>query len=245
LRQLDELARERVRVESEERSAVARELHDLVAHSLSVTTMLVLASSLSDDRDTLRATLGRVRRSTEAARSELDTLLHALRGPGSGHQRLAPLVTPTASAQALGQQLSENGHHPVLDIDAAAYDLDPTTQRTLSRIMQEAATNILRYAPAGSPCHYTLVTEDAGVRLTVLSPMADRRSSDLSLGWGLRGIRERVELTRGTFRAGPEGGRWRLAVTLPHPEQPSRAEAGPPAAVGASLVPGIRTGSMT
>lgn len=243
LHQLDELDGERVRVESEERSAVARELHDLVAHSLSVITMLVMATSLSDDRDTLLATLDRVRQRTNAARSELDTLLHALRGPDSDEHPLAPLVTPTASASALGQRLGEHGHHPVLDIDAAADELDPTTQRTLSRIMQEAATNILRYAPAGSPCHYTLVIEATGVQLTVLSPMADRRSSDLSLGWGLRGIRERVELTRGTFRAGPEGRDWRLAVTLPHPEQPSPAAAGLPAGVGASPRPDIRTSS--
>jgi signal transduction histidine kinase len=131
----------------------------------------------------------------------------------------------------------------VLDIDARADELDPTTQRTLSRIMQEAATNILRYAPAGSPCHYTLVTEKGVARLTVLSPMADRRSSDLSLGWGLRGIRERVELTRGTFLAGPDGGRWRLAVTLPHPEQPRPPAEGLPVAVGASPLPVIGTGS--
>lgn len=96
--------------------------------------------------------------------------------------------------------------------------MDPTTQRTLNRIMQEqeAATNILRYTPAGSTCHYTLATDDTGVSLGIASPLAvDELKSDLSLGWCLRGIRERVDLTHGTFTAGPNLGRWLVAVTLP------------------------------
>lgn len=174
-------------MEAEERGSVARELHDVVAHSLSVIAMRVLATSLSTDSVRLAGTVDQVRGSVEAA----------------------------------GQELIENGHHPVLDVDPGADALDPTTQRTLSRILTEAATNILRYAPAGSGWHITLGLDGADATLRVVSPLwgspaaESGRRSDLSLGWGLRGTRERVELTRGTFSAGPEHGQWVLAVSLP------------------------------
>ena len=214
LRRMDDLEGERDRVGPEERTAVARELHDVVAHQLSVTTMLVMATSLSEDPRTLAVTLDKVRRSTSAAHQELSTLVHTMRADTGGGQP-APLATPSATARALGDQLSENGHHPDLEIDPRADELDVTTQRTLARIMQEATTNILRYAPAASVCRYTVAVDD-DVRLSVVSPTAaGERASDLSLGWGLRGVRERVELTRGTFTAGPEEGRWVLSVTLP------------------------------
>jgi signal transduction histidine kinase len=216
LRQLVELTDDRDRMKTEERNAVARELHDVVAHSLSVIAMLVLATSLSNDRRLLSDTVDQVRRNIQATRQELSMLLHAMRGPDSDQQLPTPLVTPEASAQALARRLSDNGYHPVLSIDPAAAALDSTTQRTLTRIMLEGATNVLRYTPTGSTCHFTLAIGDCGVRLAISSPLAvDVRSSDLSLGWGLRGIRERVELTRGTFTAGPDRGRWLLEVTLP------------------------------
>jgi len=239
LAQLVSLTAERARLESEERNAVARELHDVVAHSLSVTTMLVMATSLSEDREELTGTLERVARSTQAARQELSTLLHAMRGPTPDTAQQDPLVRPSSTAQALGQRLLEHGHQPDLSIDPAADALDPTTQRTLSRTMQEAATNILRYAPPGSPCQYTLAIDATGVRLSIVSPLAasDGRS-DLSLGWGLRGIRERVDLTGGTFTAGPSRGSWCLTVSLPAAEESRRRTPVPvPRAVELGLPP--------
>lgn len=216
LRQLEDLTSDRERVETEERNAVARELHDVVAYQLSVTTMLVMATSMSDDPAALADTVAKVRRSTGAARQELSLLVDAMRSPGTGQQGPTPLIAPRVITQTLARRLTENGFHPVLDIDPDADDLDPTTQRTLGRIMQEATTNILRYTPAGSDCRYELLVGPEGVRLRIDSPLAgDERRSDLSLGWGLRGIRERVELTHGDFTAGPDRGRWVLTVALP------------------------------
>lgn len=214
LRQLGDLSDELAQVESEERGAAARELHDVVAHQLSLTTMLVMASSLSEDRDELSHTLNQIRVMTAAAHDELSALVAGMRGRAP--DATAPLVPPVASAEALGRRLRESGFDPVLAIDPVADALEPTTQRTLVRIMQEATTNIVRYAPSKSRCDYTLGVEGPEVILTVASLVAGGRQSDLSLGWGLRGAQERIELTGGTFRAGPEDGRWLLTVTLPN-----------------------------
>lgn len=235
-RQLVDLTEERAQVESEERTSVARELHDVVAHSLSVTTMLVMATSNSVDPRRLITTLDQVRSCTETAQHELATLVGIMCSPRD-ESPATPLGTPLASARALAGQLADHGHHLVLDIDPAANALDVTTQRTLSRIMQEAATNILRYAPTGLPCHCALAVGDTGVRLSVASPMASSdRTADLSLGWGLRGIRERVELTAGTFSAGPQGGRWLVDVTLPAPTAATDALTGAPEQTPVALV---------
>lgn len=216
VRQLVDLTHERERMASEERSAVARELHDVVAHQISVTTMLVMATSMSDDCAALANTVDRIRTSTEVAQHELSTLLFLMRGPEAGSAGPPPLISPVVTAQALAVQLSENGYQPVLKIDPDADGLDSTTQRTLGRIMQEGVTNILRYTPAGSRCQVTLTVDDVGARLSIVSPLgASERKSDLSLGWGLRGIRERVELTHGTLTAGPDRDRWVLEVSLP------------------------------
>jgi signal transduction histidine kinase len=216
LRRMIDLRRERVQVEAEERNAVARELHDVLAHQLSMTTMQVMATSLSQNPEALVETLAKVRRSTDEAQHELSTLLYAMRGPVAENARPTPLITPLASAEVFARRLAESGYQPVLDLDPAADALDATTQRTLNRIMQEAATNILRYSPAGTACHYVLAVDTRQVRLSISSQLAAHESkSDLSLGWGLRGIGERVDLSGGTFKAGPDGGQWTVAVTLP------------------------------
>ncbi len=215
-RQLGTLVDERERIGADERAAVARELHDVVAHQLSLSTLHIMATSLSGDATTLAATAAKVRLSTIAARDELTTLLHAMRRPESDRERPAPLVTPTVCATALTGQLAENGFRLMVDIDPAADRLDAATQRTLTRIMQEASTNILRYAPAGATGRCTIALDPNRVSMTISSPLGNAESrSDLSLGWGLRGIRERVDLTHGTFTAGPRRGQWAIQVTLP------------------------------
>lgn len=91
-RDLVDLTNERLRVKSEERSAVARELHDVVAQ-VSLTTMLVMSTSLSDDPHTLADTVDKIRRRTEAAHHELDTLLCSMRGLDAEQWRPTPLLT--------------------------------------------------------------------------------------------------------------------------------------------------------
>lgn len=143
-------------------------------------------------------------------------LSSTMRRPTAGEFRPTLLVTPSARAAELARQLSENGFRAVLEIDPAADALDPTAQRTLCRIMQEGATNIIRYAPPNSSCRYRLLVGERGVQLSISSLLGGGQpKSDLSLGWGLRGVRERVSLTRGTFTAGPSHGQWVLTVDLP------------------------------
>lgn len=219
-----ELVDERDRIRGEESDAVARELHDVVAHQLTLITLAILGSSGSRKPDELAGTLATVQHCTTAAQHELTALLAALRRPVTDRPQLDPLVSPLTLASTLERRLTEGGFGPVMDIDAAADWLDPTSRRTVARVLQEATTNIIRYAPAGSVCRYTLGVDGESVRLTIASSLpATDRSSPLSMGWGLRGLRERVHLTHGAFSAGPSHGRWVLSMSLPVQPTPSTA----------------------
>ncbi len=221
------LQQEQASISSQERGAVARELHDVVAHQLSLTTMLIMGSSASTDPGCLRETLDQIRAATETAGEELGTLLQAMRG--SAHTpSTGPLITPSESAQSMAHRLRSHGFDPKLEIDSHADELDATTQRTLTRVLQEATTNILRYAPPGSTCRYTLTLDGHDARMSVVSPLRSGDStSDLSLGWGLRGIRERVDLSNGTFAAYSHAGHWTVDVTIPIHPVPTRTQVEP------------------
>ena len=221
--QLAALTEEFAAIRWRERSAVARELHDVVAHQLSLIAVYNMATDGSENATELRATLDRIDLAVQAADQELTTLVEALRGPWESTSS-GPLVAPNAAADDLAQQLRADGFQPVMRLDPAADELDATTQRTLARILQEATTNILRYAAPGSACLYSLTLSEDFIHLQISSALpGDRRKpSDLSLGWGLRGIAERVDLTGGRFHAGPDRDQWVLDAALPrHQPDPS------------------------
>ena len=96
----------------------------------------------------------------------------------------------------------------------------PTTARgTAARILQEAVTNIIKYAPRGADCRIEVTAADHELHLRVTNPLprtgTKTRGGELSSGLGLRGITERVSLLGGHAESGPEGGQWVLDVCLP------------------------------
>lgn len=216
-RQLTVLARlqqEARDLRAAERTGLARDLHDVVAHQLSLATLQITAHADSDDLDELRAVARKVDAASRAAHEELDELVAEL--PAQ------PAEADTASVAAtIGQlqaQLAAAGHRLVVEFDTAVDAASAPVRRTLVRVLTEATTNILRYAPPSSSCHL-VAAADGQISVRMTSPMEAGRTSPLSLGMGLRGIGERVELLGGTFHGGPVGtgpGRaWEIAVRLP------------------------------
>ena len=112
--------------------------------------------------------------------------------------------------------LEEAGHRVTLALTADLELVDATTQRTLARVVREAATNALRYAPGDSPVHIVLGVENATATVRVTSDLAALpRVDPYSTGSGLVGLRERVELTNGRFSAGEVGDHWVVEAQLP------------------------------
>ncbi|WOP17991.1 sensor histidine kinase [Raineyella sp. LH-20] len=221
-RQLKELREENLRIREDERAALARELHDVVAHELSIISLQITSRSRTDDPAELHQVLDSVKRSTHSALYELRLLVGLLRENGSEESDLGHLNDDTSVvgvADQLRLQLTDLGHTTTCQVPAEVDELPATLTRTLIRILQESSTNIVKHAAPGGPCQATIRLTPEEVVLMVTNPLGTRTPSpDLRRGpsgWGLRGIAERIDLLGGGFSAGPEGDRWVVRASIP------------------------------
>lgn len=215
LEEMDGLRRTAEGIRTEERNLLARELHDVVAHHLSVAALQSMAYGDSDDVGELRTALDRMERSTKGAEEEMDLLSRIMAGAGDDDSGGA-LVRPSTVVGVLAETLRDNGFRVSVTVDPSSDQLPAPTLRTLTRVMQEGVTNILRYGRRDGTCALSLEVLGPRVTLRIANAMpVRRRSSVLSLGYGLAGIRERVDLLGGQFSATAEGDTWVLSVVLP------------------------------
>lgn len=228
----DELTRERAQTAQEqarrelveERTRIARELHDVVAHSMSLIQVQastaryrlpVLAADAAEEFEAIAATargsLGEMRRILGVLRTED----HAAElAPQRGIDQIPALVETTRRA---GADVSLSGR-VTGDVDAAA-------QIALYRITQEALSNAVRHAPGGS---ITITLADTGdtVSVEVVNAAAERIAAPSTPGHGLRGMSERAALLGGAVQAGPtDAGGWTVSAWLPrHPASEAHQE---------------------
>lgn len=202
---------------AQERVEIARELHDIVAHSISVMTLHAggVRRLLRSDQDRERDALDVVEQTGRQALAELQRVLGVLRTPADrpldARPGLADVDDLLRSAQATGlatELLVEGTPRPLpAGVDLSAY-----------RIMQEALTNVLKHAAATNVV-VNIRYDDSAVRLAVTDDGAARGGAGVEHGHGLIGMRERTALYGGTLEAGPLPGRgFRVAATLPVPE---------------------------
>lgn len=203
--------------QGEVRRELAGELHDIVAHQLSLITLQAGAHRHDTELVTLRGALDQVASITRSAQADLALLLHVMRSSSSAADDASAVwLAPRPAAEAAARTLREAGHGVALDVDESVEGLDPTTRKTLTRLIREGTTNVLRYAPSGSSCTLRVRREGAEVRFEMTNPVAERSvRSRHSTGLGLVGLDERVRITGGRLTAGTFEGRWRLDVTLP------------------------------
>lgn len=212
-RQLARLAEELSGVRDRERRLLAGELHDVVAHQLSLIALMVSVHADGDDRTDLLRTREATVAALGSAQADLSTLLHVLRR--TPDQQTVALLQPSALSEGLRATVEKTGRRLVVEVDPTVDAADASTVSTLNRILREAVTNLMRYAAGGSTARLSVRVVGDDVNVVVSSPLAERTPSDaLSTGTGLLGLRERVLLTGGTFSAGREGGEWVVRARL-------------------------------
>ena len=199
---------------AEERARIARELHDIVAHAVSVMVLQVgavrrrLPDELADDRDALRDVEGAGR----GALTEMRRLLGAMRRDGDGVE-----LTPQPGLGSLEPLLDEIRHAGLtvdLHIEGARVPLPHAIDLSAYRIVQEGLTNALKHANAS---HADVVVRYRPDELQI-DVRDDGRGPSTSdgLGHGLLGIRERVKLYGGQMNAAAANGRgFVLSTRLP------------------------------
>ncbi|MFF0308711.1 sensor histidine kinase [Streptosporangium sp. NPDC004379] len=209
----------------EERLRIARELHDVLAHTVTVISVqaAVAAEALEDDPPAAATALGVIREAGGEAMRELRATLGLLRGDSGdgrdggtdGNGVLAP-VGGLAQLDRLVRTAGDSGLPVRLRIAGEPVDLPRVIDTAAYRVVQEALTNVLRHAGAASA--EVLVRYGAELVITVTDDGrgATGHGSRPGEGRGLLGMAERVAVLGGALRTGngPDGG-FRVAVTLP------------------------------
>ncbi|WBB99477.1 sensor histidine kinase [Solwaraspora sp. WMMA2080] len=202
---------------ADERRRIARELHDVVAHHVSVMGVLATGARRVLHRDPAAAdeALGTIADTSRSTLREMRRLLDVLRTDAEPADAELTPQPGLGGIESLVEQIREAGLPVTLRIDGVPGDLDPGVTLTLYRIVQEALTNALKHAGAATAevrlsfGVYWLIVE---VFDTGRGPGPDRGR----VGHGLVGMRERVALYGGTLRTGPRpGGGFRIYAKLP------------------------------
>jgi signal transduction histidine kinase len=199
---------------AEERARIARELHDIVAHAVSVMVLQVgavrhkLPDALAEDRDALRD----VERAGRTALAEMRRLLAAMRSDGD-EAELAP-QPGLDGLDSLLDQIGRAGLRVHLHVDGEPFPLPRAIDLSAYRIVQEGLTNALKHARA-SHADVTVHYLPDQLQLDIRDDGQGGSASD-GPGHGLVGVRERVKIYGGEMTAGtPNGGGFLLSTRLP------------------------------
>ena len=200
----------------EERVRIARELHDVVAHHVSMMGVQAGAARMVIDREPAKAkdALTAIEASSRQAVDELHRLLGFLRQAGEADE-LAP--TPgVGQLPSLAAGMSDSDLIVEVDVEGEERPLPPTVDVSAYRIAQEALTNTLKHARA-SRADVRLRYRPGAIELEIVDDgRGDGATSGSGSGLGLIGMRERAALHGGDLDAGPlPGGGFAVRVTLP------------------------------
>lgn len=206
-----------------ERLRIARELHDMVAHTIGIVALQAgAARRVIDTRpDLAREALGEVENASRETLSGLRRMLGALRRAEPGQAPEATPLDPSpapglADIDRLAERTTAAGVHVEVRWRGERHTLPPEIGMSAYRIVQEAVTNVVRHAGTGS-CRVTVDCRDEELAIEVVDS-GNGPGRAAATGYGLLGMRERVGLLHGEFSAAPrpEGG-FRVAARLPVP----------------------------
>ena len=216
----DERAR---RLVAEEKTRIARELHDVIAHSMSVVTVQATSASIRHPQSdaAVRREFDEIAATSRRALAEMRSLLGVLRDPDAPVPR-TPQPRLSGIAELVHQSRSSGLSVRLLGTDALTDDgIDDAVGLAAYRIVQEAVSNVMRHAPGAEAevrvrrgTDLDLVVSNGPAPDPVVDP-ADARAVP-GMGSGLLGMRERAASVGGTLAFGPTGdGGYEVHVTLP------------------------------
>ncbi|MCR6482452.1 histidine kinase [Amycolatopsis sp. OK19-0408] len=194
-----------------ERARIAREMHDIIAHNLSVMIALADGAAFAARTDSAQAEAAakHVSATGRQALDEMHRLLNVLRGGGEDSPR-AP-QPGIAGIDEVVDQVRATGLPVTWTVTGRRFPLPPTVELAVYRVAQEALTNVLKHAVAPASAKIHLTYEDPLVTLEVLDDGRPAPAPVTAGGHGLSGMRERASVSGGDVSAGPRpGGGWRV-----------------------------------
>ena len=216
---------------AQERARIARELHDVVAHAVSVIVVQAdgAAYAIRDNPDLAETAVHTIAETGRGALHELRRLLELLRNESDERDTRTPQPDVSALPE-LAEKVTSAGLRVWLVFRGDLAGLPATVGLGIYRIVQEALTNTLKYAGVGSQAHVRVERVGGLIEVEVLDdgPEPDGTEPDgtafprprevvgVSGGNGLIGMRERASVLGGTLSAGPRaGGGWQVRATFP------------------------------
>jgi signal transduction histidine kinase len=199
---------------AEDRLRIARDLHDAVAHQITVISLHagVASASLEGRPDAARESLQTIREAARRVLGEIGDLLATLRSSDDAEQ---PVQTPgLAHLTSLVEGFRSSGLDVTSHVDGDVGALSSAADVVAYRVIQEGLTNALRHG--SGPVRVSISIGPENTDLLIVNPVAARPDHGrMGSGHGLAGISERVASVRGHTRHGTDDGTFRLAVTFP------------------------------
>lgn len=204
---------------AQERARIAREMHDIISHTLTVVILLSDGAVASSDEEKAKVAMKGAANAARAAMSDLRYLLGALRDGEA--VPLAP--QPSASElPELIQQFADAGLPARLAITGSV-DPDPAVSLAVHRVVQEGLTNAIRYGQYPSRAEVAVDYRLDGVDVVIENDGALPSQQSVGAGQGLLSLQERVETLGGHIRSQYVGGGvWRLQAWIPNGEEGGR-----------------------
>lgn len=193
-----------------ERARIAREMHDIVSHSLTVVVALSEGAAATPDREQARAAAASAADTARSALAQMRAMLGVLRDDDAP-LLLAP-VSPASPQETVAA--AQRTGYPVTLTTTGEAEVSSDVAHALGRIVQEGLTNAMRHAPAATTASVRLTYSPATVVVEIVNDGVV--GSPGQGGFGLRGLLERAAHVRGTLESRPDGaGRWLLRAVLP------------------------------
>jgi signal transduction histidine kinase len=209
---------------ADERARIARELHDVVAHRVSMMTVQAGAAKTiaHDDVDAAVDAMADVEHAGRQALGELRHLLGVLRPDTADPDDLGPRPGLSDIAD-LTDELAHTGADVTLTIDEqVTHDLPAAVDLSAYRIVQESLTNVVKHAGPAPTVEVAVSCQDHRLVIDITNSTGAGSTLLPTSGFGIAGMRERATLLGGTLTAGPQpSGRFRVRADLPVNQEPT------------------------
>ncbi len=218
-RAVEELAETRALVADQallnERRRIARDVHDLVGHSLTVVMLHITGARhvLHSDPDEAEQALAQAEEAGRQSLAEIRRTVGLLRDSNDESVEILP-ASDLFDIPNLVAEFAQAGVDVTADVRGNLNVVDPAVALAGYRIVQEALTNVSRHA-AGGTATVSVVVDDDTCELEVISAGGVASGMSSGPGIGLTSMRERARSVGGSFIAGPEGNGWKVEASLP------------------------------
>lgn len=200
---------------ADERRRIAREVHDVIAHSLSITLLHLTGArhALQHDGDDVEA-VNALQQAERLGRQAMDDIRHTVGLLAADTDPMAP-EPGVSDISTLAEDFAGAGLDLTVEISGKLEHVSAAAGLALYRIAQESLSNIAKHAPA-SPATVTLTVSRTAATLTVINALPDHDiPPNTTQGRGVRGMRQRIELLGGTVDIGAGPVSWSVQATVP------------------------------